>query len=349
MKERDNLYVRAIHLNNESVWREYKRIRNDIVNLIRAEKDKFFKQTIDDNKNNSRIMWKNFKILLPEKNNIFKNEINFSGKIIINDDLSIACHFNRYFIAIICDIVSGIPKFPSQSAPLASSSFSVSNVFSVFKQISMREMKNIIKDMKNVGGGESGISKKVLCDVCEICGNRLLDVLNASLIKGVFPKKWKKSVVVPVPKVHNTKPSHQFRPINTVEAYEKVLELVVKKQLLQHCDLNNILVSNQSGFRHNHSCETVLVNICNTFVKCLDKGNFVLAVFLDLKRAFETVDRNMLMRKLHEYVIRGTVYNWFKSYLTNRTQTVNFKNVTSNEMFVNFGVPQGTVLGPYCF
>ncbi|XP_050306281.1 uncharacterized protein LOC126743294 [Anthonomus grandis grandis] len=148
--------------------------------------------------------------------------------------------------------------------------------------------KIILKSMKNVGGGENGISKKVLCDVCSVAGNRLLNIVNTSLSSGVFPEAWKVSTIIPVPKVLNTISHNEFRPINTVEVYEKVLEIAVKEQLQEYCDSNDIFVINQSGFRERHSCESAVINICDTFLKELDKGNFVLAVFLDFKRAFET-------------------------------------------------------------
>ncbi|CAH0549695.1 unnamed protein product [Brassicogethes aeneus] len=346
MQERDSLYVRAVQEKNNVIWSEYKRLRNCIVSSIKCEKDKFFKQTIYDNKNNSCKMWKNLKLLLPEKISSSPAEINFEGTVIKNE-LDIANKFNNYFVNSIVDIVSVIPKHHAVASNVELSP--VFHVFEKFQSVSMTEMKKIIKTMKNVGGCESGVSKKVLCDICDVAGNRLLDVLNTSLYTGVFPEEWKRSIIVPVPKVQKTILHNQFRPINTVEVYEKVLELVVKKQLQYHCDVNNILVSNQSGFRSNHSCESVVVNICDTFVKLIDKGKIVLAVFLDLRRAFETVDRDILINKLNKYGLNATVLKWFKSYLTNRQQKVKYKNATSNPVFVNYGVPQGTVLGPLLF
>lgn len=127
------------------------------------------------------------------------------------------------------------------------------------------------------------------------------------------------------------------------------MEQVVKKQLKNHCDINNILVSCQSGFRESHSCESVVINVCDIFLKEIDKGNFVLAVFLDFKRAFETVDRTILLNKLKCMGIKSTVLKWFESYLHNRQQKVRFKSCTSNSLQVQYGVPQGTVLGPLLF
>lgn len=118
--------------------------------------------------------------------------------------------------------------------------------------------------MKNVGGGSSGISKGILCDVCYAAGNRLLNIINTSLSSGEFPDGWKESMIVPVSKVAGSDKCNDFRPINTVETYEKVLEIAVKMQLQEHCNENNILVSNQSGFRELHSCESVVIHLCDT-------------------------------------------------------------------------------------
>lgn len=142
---------------------------------------------------------------------------------------------------------------------------------------------------------------------------------------------------------------NEFRPINTVEIYEKVLELAVKKQFQKYCEENDILVPNQSGFREQHSCETVILKICDVFNRELDRGNMVLAVFLDFKRAFETIDRNMLLQKLRNIGIKDVALKWFESYLHNRRQRVKYNNRVSESLSVQHGVPQGTVLGPMLF
>lgn len=177
----------------------------------------------------------------------------------------------------------------------------------------------------------------------------MLDIVNTSLSTGTFPEGWKLSTVTPVQKVTNTKLCSEYRPINNVPVYEKLLEMVVKEQLLQYCEKNNIIVTNQSGFRQGHSCESVVVNICDEFRRAVDSNHFVLAVFLDFRRAFETIDRNILVHKLERLGLSSTVLKWFKCYLCNRSQIVKFKNSLSDPISVENGVPQGTVLGPLLF
>lgn len=118
---------------------------------------------------------------------------------------------------------------------------------------------------------------------------------------------------------------------------------------MDYCARNGIIVENQSGFRESHSCEPAIVAVCDDFVRSIDCDNFILAVFLDFKRAFETVDREILIQKLEMLGITHNVLNWFKSYLCNRSQRVIYGNCGSAPVNVRFGVPQGTVLGPLLF
>lgn len=348
MQVRDNLYVRAVNERNSEVWEEYKRMRNKVVRQIRTEKERHFLEVIDNNRENSREMWKNLKQLLPEKKCLSAPyEICFENDTTSDEGL-IVHNFNKYFVNSIEEIVSRIPQYAHPDEAI----FDIPRLnteFSRYDQLTMTKLKGILKNLKNVGGGLSGVSKKVLLDVCDVVGNRLLNVVNASLSTGQFPDKWKESIVIPVAKILNTKNYKEFRPINTVEIYEKVLEITVKEQLCKYCDDNNILVVNQSGFREEHSCETVIVNTCDIFKKEMDRGNYVIAVFLDFKRAFETVDRNILLQKLSCMGLKDNVLSWFKSYLSNRQQRVKFKNCVSESLYVRHGVPQGTVLGPLLF
>lgn len=116
-----------------------------------------------------------------------------------------------------------------------------------------------------------------------------------------------------------------------------------------HFENNNLLYINQSGFRRGYSCETALELVLSNWKDELDKNNCITAVFVDFKRAFETVDRHILLQKLEAYGIGGTVLKWFQSYLTNRKQVTKFKNLTSEAIINDYGVPQGSVLGPLLF
>jgi len=127
------------------------------------------------------------------------------------------------------------------------------------------------------------------------------------------------STIIPIPKTEKPKKASDYRPINILPIHEKVLELVVKEQIEKYLD-NNIIIEHQSGFRKNHSCKTAIQTVFDDWKMLLSEGDIVGVIFLDLKRAFETVDRDILLGKLYQYEVRGVVLEWMRSYLNNRTQ-----------------------------
>jgi retron-type reverse transcriptase len=113
--------------------------------------------------------------------------------------------------------------------------------------------------------------------------------------------------------------------------------------------MNNVLYSHQFGFRRNNSTNHALLNLTQKIMDALDKGEYACGIFIDLQKAFDTVDHEILFKKLYQYVIRGTTLSLFKSYLTNRSQFVTINGVSSNQIGIKHGVPQGSVLGPLLF
>jgi hypothetical protein len=198
-------------------------------------------------------------------------------------------------------------------------------------------------------GTSEGISTQILKKSFYEYGDALLNVINQSLDQGIFPELWKVATILPIPKVLNTEKGEEFRGINVLPLYEKILEKIVYIQFKMLIDANNVLCSNQSGFRPGHSCETSLQLLLKRWKEELDLNKCIVSVFLDFKRAFETIDRSILLDKLQKYGVGGNVLVWFKSYLTDRTQVTNYNNVTSHVLINNYGVPQGSVLGPLLF
>ena len=127
------------------------------------------------------------------------------------------------------------------------------------------------------------------------------------------------------------------------------MERVVTKQIQDYLTHLNLHEPFQSAHRKNHSTETALVRVQNDILTALDKNEAAVLVRLDLSAAFDTLDHNMLLGRLSEFGITGTVWNWFKSYLSPRSQRVRVMNACSDATFLKFGVTQGSVLGPVLF
>lgn len=130
--------------------------------------------------------------------------------------------------------------------------------------------------------------------VVEVAGEKICYILNRSLEEGIFPNEWKEATVIPVSKVRGTTKMEEFRSINKLPVYEKILEIVVHRQLVDYLESNELFQECQSGFRCKHSCETALQWVITSWKKSIGEGKMIGVVFLDLKRAFEIVDRNKM-------------------------------------------------------
>jgi len=172
----------------------------------------------------------------------------------------------------------------------------------------------------------------------------LVNIVNDCLVQGKCPDSWKYTVVTPIPKVKNSIKASDKRPINKAPTLDKILQTIVKLQLEEHIQENNLLSMYQSAFREKHSCETSLNFVLNQWKQIKAEKRKIVAIFIDLRRAFETIDRSILIDVLKSFNITGTVLNWFTSWLTNRVQYTCFCGVMSNEMNIDLGVPQGTPL-----
>ena len=142
---------------------------------------------------------------------------------------------------------------------------------------------------------------------------------------------------------------NNYRPISIIPVVAKVFERIIYDQIYDYLTKNGLLSDQQSGFRSLHSTVTALLEVTNDWAYNIDKGSVNAVVFLDLKKAFDTVDHHILLSKLYEYGVRGTSYHWFRSYLDNRKQKCFVNGSLSNSQSLTCGIPQGTILGPLLF
>ena len=179
---------------------------------------------------------------------------------------------------------------------------------------------------------------------------RLVTVLiNKCINSSSVPYQWKRTVVTPVPKSkHCTSLSH-FRPISVLPVLSKVLERVLHNQIHSHLMKFDLLCPHQSGFRSGYSTQDVLLHITDKWLEAIDKGKYTGAVFLDLAKAFDTVDHSILYAKLTYYGFRGSSYDLLSDYLAGRQQRALFYGHLSGWGSVSIGVPQGSILGPLLF
>ena len=177
-------------------------------------------------------------------------------------------------------------------------------------------------------------------------------IINVSLSSGIVPPSFKDAIVNPLLMKLGLDQNqfNNYRPVSNLPFLSKILEKVVLKQLMEHIIKNKLRQKFQSAYRMFHSTETALLRVFNDLINALDDGNVCVLTLLDLSAAFDTIDHDILLSRLEtSFGISGSVHDWFKSYLTGRTNRVKVGDNFSKKTVLDFGVPQGSVLGPILF
>ena len=350
-KDRDYYYSRAHKTNDPQDWVKAKSLRNKVNNLNRSLKRKFFQTEIQNNINDSTKLWKSIKKLIPNKSSNIGNVHTTNG--FTKSDTEIANEFNNHFTTVgtklACKFDDSDDDKRSESSKTNRNINYDSGAF-VFTEITSDFVyTQICKMSNNKSPGIDGICCKLLKIAAPIICSSLAYICNLSLFMSEFPMDWKAAKVTPIHKSGDKANVDNYRPISVLSIVSKIMERAVHNQLYDYLMLRNSLNVCQSGFRKNHSTVTTLLDVQDFILNNTDKGYVTAALFLDLKKAFDTVNHELLINKLNSLGIKGNELNWFVSYLNNRVQAVNIGHSMSNFQGIKVGVPQGSILGPLLF
>jgi hypothetical protein len=194
-----------------------------------------------------------------------------------------------------------------------------------------------------------GLSTKLLQKISTEISWPLAHIFNLSLTTGVFPSRLKSSRTVPIYKAGRSDLCDNYRPISLLSALSKILEKMVCVQLVNHLDRNKILYPHQYGFQRGKSTEHSIVQALNYIGQAMNDNKYTIGVFFDLKKAFDVCSHEILLMKLSKMGITGTALEWFKSYLSERSQVVDINGNISRLRKIKISVLQGSVLGPILF
>ena len=354
IKYRDTLYKSLKSLSTDDIQYIAKKINLQTYNRIlkrsiRLAKVKYFQHCFNKYKQDARKTWLTINTVL----NRVDNKKEFPKYFIVDnnhiyDQDKVANEFNKFFVNIGPNLAERINTSSTQNFKDYLNA-TIDNSFQ-FNNISLQDIIKIIDNLKSkTSYGFDGISNKLLKYVKDELAEPLLLIINQSLTQGQFPNKLKLAKVTPVYKKDNVHQFDNYRPVSVLSSVSKVFEKVIFNQIYKYFHDNNLFHGSQYGFRTNHSTELATLEFLDRIMIEMDKDKTPLSIFLDLSKAFDTIDHDILLYKLHYYGFRNKSFSLIKSYLENRQQYVQIENVKSVPLPIRTGVPQGSILGPLLF
>ena len=237
---------------------------------------------------------------------------------------------------------------PSYVSPLSHSDHLVHKADEFrFRTVTSAEIQKIVQSFpSNKAPGRKKMSMAVVKDALLVILPVLTDIVNRSLLTSVFPSAWKESEVVPILKDEDHEIPNNNRPVSLLPVLSEIHERVALNQLTEYKTRRNSLTEHQIGNRKNHSRETLNIFMRDTTREVIDQKQVTALVFLDLLKAFDSIDHKILLKKLRSLGTSSDATEWFRSYLIDRSQSVEIGSDLSDSRRVTHGVPQWSILGP---
>ena len=321
-----------------------KRVRNEVGKNLKNLRADFLKEQQEAHKSEPKKFWKTVSAIIPDKKSRsgeiwLKNEDGMP----IENSKEVAEFFNNFFSSIGRELAKNYKEewgyYGERIADeMQNFETNVDEVIELCRDI------NLYKS-----SGMDGLSSRICKDAFLVLSDQLTHLFNCSLSTAIFPDAWKAAKVVPLFKGGDREDVNNYRPVSLLPLPGKLLERVVHKKVSAFLEDNKFLCEFQGGFRKGYSTTSTIADLTDDLFQAINDCNVTLAAFIDLRKAFDTVDLEILRKKLFEAGIRGRVLDWCGNYLSNRYQRTTVNNTVSDALPVTCGVPQGSVLGPLFF
>lgn len=354
LHDRDKCLKKYLTTKHVEHKRQFNVLRNKAQRLVKKARSEYILNEIEKNRNCSKKMWDSLKLLG------YKQKAKTKEQIVLNvnnnicyDPVTIAEYINDFFVNVANNLIEKLPCYNDIYSAFSNkckeyySNLGVTPGMFALQEVDNAFVLKHLRDIKpNKSTGLDDISPRFLHDGAEQLSNVITYMINLSIKNKTVPDCTKHAKVTPIHKKKSKLEIGNYRPVSVLPAISKLLERAVLVQVESFCKEHSLLYEFQSGFRGNFSTDTCLIYLHDYIRSQISKGKFVGLLMLDVQKAFDSVNHNMLCEKIK---LAGIDNTWFRSYLEDRKQVVSVNDYTSNVQSIVCGVPQGSILGPWCY
>lgn len=339
VRSKHKLYRRWLETRDDQDHQAYVKMRNKVTRKCRKAKIKLEATVAKQAASNPKSFWSFVKAKTCSRTGIA--DLKRDDGSIAKTDQEKAEVLNDFFQSVFTrEPIGDLPMPPHFDYATSLDDF----------DITQEDVRKLLKGLKTgKAAGLDGISPILLVETADQLALPISNIFRKSLNSGRIPDDWRKACITPIFKKGSRSSPNNYRPVSLTSIICKTMESLIRTKIMDHLQKNNLICQEQHGFTTGRSCVTQLLDTLDCWTEILDHGGSVDAVYMDFRKAFDSVPHRRLMLKMEAHGIQGKIHKWIEDFLANRTQQVNVNGKISQEVPVWSGIPQGSVLGPLLF
>ena len=349
-RRKNGLYRSFLRERTHTSEYRYKTYKNKLTSILRLAEKAYYSKMLLEKRGNIKETWAILNTVLGKQ----RKSVNYPTHLMqrdihITSKENMANEFNTFFTNVGPNLANDITESDENISIYDYLGESIEQSLFMRPVDEEEVITTVTGCTKKRSSDFEDISMDTVAKVVSVICKPLAHICNISFRTGVFPSRMKIAKVIPMFKSGTKTDVTNYRPISLLPQFSKILEKLFLTRINSFLCVNNILSSSQYGFCTNLSTSLAMMELIEEITNPTDNKKHAIGVFIDLKKAFDTVDHRILIKKLEHYGVRGAASDWLKSYLSNRKQFVNIDGCSSELLDVICGVPQGSILGPTLF